>query len=71
MKWQDIAKEAFPNLKPARPAGFTLSSDGKSVLVSLYDEKVVLVLNNKTDLFRIRGMVDAALVKRDCSSHDR
>jgi hypothetical protein len=55
------AKAKFPELKPTRASGFTLTEDGKGVLIAGYEEHVVTVIHNETDLYRLRSMCDLAL----------
>lgn len=39
--------KAFPGLKPVRPAGFTLSADGKGILIAGWEANVVMVILGK------------------------
>jgi len=55
------AKRIYPGLKPTRIAGFTHTDDGKGLILTGYDEYVSLVIYNRGDLWRLKGMVDAAL----------
>lgn len=59
------AKEIFPSLAPTRAGGFTLSDDGKCVIVACHDEKVSLVLYNETDLYRLLSFCQMALNARE------
>jgi predicted YcjX-like family ATPase len=64
-KWKQECEEFCGiNVPVSRVAGFGLSKDGKSVFISAFDEEVILILNNKTDLMRCRSMIDLALRER-------
>ena len=58
------AKAIYPGLKPTRASGFTLTQDGQGVIVAGYDEDVVMVLHNETDIYRLMNMCQLAIERR-------
>jgi len=58
------AKAIYPGLKPTRASGFTLTEDGKGVVVAGHDEDVVVVLDNETDIYRLMNMCQIAIENR-------
>jgi hypothetical protein len=55
------AKRVYPQLEPTRASGFTLTDDGKGVIIAGHEQPVVMVLHNRTDIYRLMGMCQAAL----------
>lgn len=55
------AKKVYPELEPTRVSGFTLTEDKKGVIIAGYEQPVVMVLHNRTDIYRLMGMCQAAL----------
>lgn len=67
MNWEKAkiaAKEVFDQ-SPTRIGGFSIIPDKKQdiVLISCYDEKVVVAIHNRTDIIRLRATCDLALKK--------
>jgi hypothetical protein len=58
------AKAIYPGLKPSRVSGFTLTNDGQGVIVAGYEEDVMLVLHNETDIYRLMNMCQLAIERR-------
>lgn len=61
--YRDKAKKLFPKLVAGR-LGTVATDDGVDVFLTCYDQGVVLVLHNDTDLRRVKGMIDEALLVR-------
>jgi hypothetical protein len=59
------AKEMYPNLKPTTASGFTLTDDGKGVIVVGHDEDIMVVLHNNTDIYRLMSMCQLAIENRE------
>jgi hypothetical protein len=55
------AKKAFPEMHPTEASGFTLTEDGTAVLISGYQEPVVVVLHHEDDLARLITLCQLAL----------
>ena len=55
------AKKAFPEMHPTEASGFTLTGDGTAVMISGYQERVVVVLHHEDDLARLISMCQLAL----------
>jgi hypothetical protein len=55
------AREMYKGLKPSRVSGFTLTSDGKGVVVAGFEEPVMMVLHHETDIYRLMSMCQLAL----------
>jgi hypothetical protein len=39
--------KSFPKLTPVRPAGFSISLDGKGILITGYDKPIVMLIEGK------------------------
>lgn len=55
------AKKIFPELSPTRASGFTLTEDGKGVIIAGHEQPVMMILHNRTDIYRLMGMCQIAL----------
>lgn len=60
-----VARGFYPENKPSRASGFILTNNGKDVIIAGFDEQVSLVLYNETDLYRLFGLVKAAIQTRE------
>lgn len=57
----DNAKDVWPAHKPTRAAMLTNTDDGEGVMIAGYDQMVTMVLVHKTDLYRLKSVVDSAI----------
>ena len=54
------AKTIF-DLPPTRASGFTLTSDGKGVIITGFDIDVMVVLFHPDDVYKLYGMCQLAI----------
>jgi hypothetical protein len=52
-------------MTPTRPSGVTNTDDGEGVIIAGYDQPVTMVVYNKTDLYRLRSVIQAAIERQE------